>query len=200
MTEIPPEQREEEQDIAPPPEAMPAWVPVAIGVVLISLGALAVITGLRYREQTLVRIIHPRSQRSAAAPPGEPEAGASLVFPGESGSNVPVAREHIGDNASHADVTGGPGGITSVVRIWARRGMKIAAQPDDAVVYVNDVPVGQASQFDSEDEIYDFAQPGSYIVKLVAPGYKERQFVVIASETAEHEIADIKTKLEKVTR
>ena len=154
MSETPPEHRAEKDDLIPTPDLMPRWVPVAIGVILVSLAALAVITGLRYRDNTLVNIVKPRRtvQRvSAPAPPGEPEPGASLVLSGNYGSNVPAANP-ASDGMS------------------ARRGMKIIVTPNDAVVYVNDVPVGQASQFDSDDEIYDFAAPGSYTVRLTAPG------------------------------
>ncbi len=199
MSDLPPEPREEETDLTPPPELMPRWVPVAIGVILVTLATLAVVTGLRYREQTLVKIVKPSRpihRTTGPAPPGEPEPGASLVLSGDGGSNVPVAREPM-TGATRAEVTGGRGGVVGIMRIWARRGMKIIVTPNDAIVYVNDVPVGQARQFDSEDEIYDFAAPGSYTVKLVAPGYKDRQFVVTASETAPADVAEIKARLEK---
>jgi hypothetical protein len=176
----------------PQPELMPRWVPVAIGVVLVTMAALAVLTGLRYRDPTFVikpRADQPRS--SAPAPPGEPEAGASLVSSGVPAANEPVS------SGSRAEVTGGPGGVSAVVKMWARRGMKITAPPNDALVYINDMAVGTASQFDSDDEIYDFAAPGSYTVKLVAPGHKERSFIVTASDNAKDEVADIKVKLEK---
>jgi hypothetical protein len=65
------------------------------------------------------------------------------------------------------------------------------------VVYVNDVAIGQAAQFDSEDEEYDFAAPGSYTVRLIAPGYKERDFIITASDNAKDEVARIEVKLEK---
>lgn len=182
----------------PPTAEMPRWVPVAIGVVLVTLAALAVITGMRYRDQTLVRMVRPQAQprTSAPAPPGEPEAGASLMFPGDAGANIPAANAPV-QGPSRAEVTGGPGGVNAVVRIWARRGLRINVKPADAVVYVNDVAIGQASQFDSETEEYDFAAPGSYTVRLVAPGYKERQFVVTVDENAKQEVAHIEGTLSK---
>lgn len=180
----PPERpRDPSDDVAP----MPRWVPVAIGIVLVTLATLAVVTGLRYRDQTLVRIVQPRQRQprpTAPAPPGEPEPGASLMFPGDA-SNVPPA---------HADITGASG---SIVKMWARRGLRMNVTPPDAVVYINDVAVGQANQFDTEEKEYDFAEPGNYIVRLVAPGYKERRYVITAADSAKAEVARIETKLER---
>src|SRR4051812_37634872 len=99
----------------PEHELMPRWVPVAIGVVLVTLAVLAVVTGMRYRDPTLVSMIHPRSRQprpAAPAPPGEPEAGASLVFNGDSGSNVPTANAPV-SNGSRAEVTGDAKGINA---------------------------------------------------------------------------------------
>jgi hypothetical protein len=180
MSELPPDQTPplpEEEPAAP----LPRWVPTLIGVVLVIIASLAVITGLRYRDRTLVEIVsprHPQPRAAAAAPPGEPEAGASLVSAG-----VPHADgEAIGAN---------------VVRMEARRGIRIEATPPDAMVYINNVPVGEASQFDSEDEIYDFAEPGSYTIRLLATGYKERVYVVTADDAARTDVARIQAKLEK---
>lgn len=182
--ETPPPERERADE----PSPMPRWVPIAIGVVLVTLAALAVLTGMRYRDQTLVRIVQPRQRTvrpTAPAPPGEPEPGASLMFPGDA-SNVPPAR---------ADMTSG--GVAKVIRMSARRGLRMNVNPPDAIVYINDVAIGQANQFDSETEEYDFAAPGSYTVRFVAPGYKDRTFIVTAAENAKNEVAQIETKLEK---
>ena len=199
MTEQPPvPQRGGERDVVDEATPMPRWVPIAIGAVLVALAALAVLTGLRYRDQTLVRIVqpHPRTMRATApAPPGEPEPGASLMFPGDA-ANVPPAREPI-PGSSHAEITGGRNGVNVVPKLWARRGLRTNVTPPDAVVYVNDVAIGQANQFDSEDEEYDFAAPGSYTLRLVAPGYKEQAFVVIAADSASQEVAKIDVKLQK---
>ena len=203
MSELPPDEapvhevrhdHDEEQGVA----VMPRWVPIAIGAVLVTLAALAVLTGLRYRDQTLVNIIRPQSEsrRNSGGPPGEPEAGASLVFPGEAGANVPAANAP-DESETRATIQGGPEGVSSIVRMTARRGMLITSSPADAVVYVNDVAVGQARQFDSEDEVYDFAAPGSYDVKIVAPGFEQRHFVVTASDAAERDIVRIDVKLDK---
>jgi hypothetical protein len=176
---------------------MPRWVPVLIGVLLVAMAALAVFTGLRYRDadRTLTQQVRPRHDRGMnAAPPGEPEAGASLVMHGEEGDNTPVANAPV-QGQSRAVITGGPGGVESTVRIWARRGMLLEVTPAETMVYVNEVPVGQASQFDTTDEIYDFAEPGSYTVKIVAPGGKQKTYVVTAANDAKQEIARIKATL-----
>jgi hypothetical protein len=210
MTEVPPEQPEErpEQNSEPPRErhvvadtpAMPRWVPPVIGIVLVVMAALAVYTGVRYRNPTLANgmIRNRRVPRSTPAngAPGEPEAGASLVFPGEAGDNTPTAGAPVSGRA-RAAITGGPQGVTSATRIWARRGMMTIVSPDDAMVYVNDLAVGQARQFDREDEIYDFPATGSYTVRLVAPGYREQFFVITAAENAKDEVAKLNVKLVK---
>lgn len=176
------------------PGPMPRWVPFVIGLILVLLGGLAVYTGLRYRDNTLVRIVKPRGapRSSTAAPPGEPEAGASLVFPGESGDNTPAAHPAVGGQA-RADVSGTAGAIESSVRILARRGMIMNVRPPDTMVYVNDVPVGQASQFSTQ--AYEFPQPGSYNVRLSAPGFADRALVVTADGRAKGEVARIEVSL-----
>jgi hypothetical protein len=199
MSELPPEEPSRKRH-ANGESAMPRWVPVVIGLVLVVLAALAVYTGLRYRNPTLANDIirTRRPPRSAPAPgaPGEPQAGASLVFPGDSGDNTPTAGAPVAGRA-RAEVTGGPQGISSVVRMWARRGMLTHVVPDDAMVYVNDLPIGQARQFGREDEIYDFPQPGSYTIRLSAPGYRDQTFVITAAADAKAEIARLDVKMGK---
>jgi hypothetical protein len=176
------------------PTIFPKWVPLLIGVVLIAMAALAVFTGLRYRDNGLA-LVHPRKStpRSApaAGPPGEPDAGASVMFPGDSADNVPNAQPAVSGRA-RAEVTNGANGVNAVVRMWARRGMSVKATPADAMVYVNETPVGAVSQL---DPVYEFPAAGSYNVRVVAPGYAERQYIVTATETAKDEIANIQADL-----
>ncbi len=178
---------------------MPRWVPTLIGVVLVAMAGLAVYTGIRYRTPTLangiVKSRHPsRAMTSGAGPPGEPEPGSSLVFPGDAADNTPAAREAVTGHA-RAEVTGTGHGITSTVRIWARRGMITNVVPDSAMVSVNDLVIGQATQFDTMDEVYDFPAPGSYTIRFSAPGYKDQQFIVTVAENAKEEIARLDVKL-----
>ena len=190
MTEQDPEQPQEpliEHSV------MPRWVPVLIGAVLVAIAGLAVFTGLRYREDTLVDHVRPQRDRTAArAPQDEPGAGASLVMP----ESTPAANEPM-PGTSRAVIQGGPQGVESAVHMFARRGMVLNVLPDDAMVSVNDVLIGQVRQFNSMDEVYDFAEPGSYNVKLVAPnGTVEKMFVVTAADDAKQDIARISVRFE----
>jgi hypothetical protein len=114
-----------------------------------------------------------------------------------SGDNTPVANDPVTGRSRAVITGGGAEGVASTVRIWARRGMTLSVVPADAVVYVNDVAIGEAKQFDGPDEVYDFAQPGSYTVRLVAPGYKEAQYIVTSADDAKAEVAKIEKKMEK---
>ena len=176
---------------------MPRWVPVLIGIVLVLIAALAIFTGLRSRDDdTLLSQVRPQKQRGAntPAPPGEPGAGASLVLHGESGENTPEANEPVRGTA-RAVVSGGPGGVTTSVRAWARRGMVLNVLPEDTSVFVNDMPIGQVAQFNTMDEAYEFAAAGSYNVKLVAPDGKEKSYVVTAADDAPQDVARISLTL-----
>jgi len=185
---------------APEEPQLPRWVPPLIGAVLVILAALAVYTGVRYRNPTLTDGII-RQKRTATAttggggPPGEPGPGASLVFPGESGDNAPTASDAVTGRSRATISGGGTSGVTASVRLWARRGMVTNVVPDDAMIYVNDLPIGEARQFNTADEVYDFPAPGSYTVRIVAPGYKERVFVVTAAENAQDEVVKLDVKL-----
>ena len=210
MTELPPD------DPAPPAEepprehrhpheessALPAWVPAAIGVVLVAIASLAVYTGIRYRSGSLAStgLIRPRrapKPMNGNGPPGEPEPGASLIFPGESGDNTPTASAPVTGHARAEISGGGTAGVTATVRLWARRGMMTHVDPPDAVVYVNNIAIGQANQLNSANEIYDFPAAGSYTVRLSAPGYRDEQFIITAADSAADEIAKIDVKLKK---
>jgi len=173
---------------------MPRWVPVLIGIVLVLIAGLAVWTGVRYRHPTLANDIvksrRPPRQMTGGGPPGEPEPGSSLMYPGE----APTASAPISGKTRVEIKGGGAQGVSAVMRFWARRGMALNVTPDDAIVYVNDTPIGQASQWTG---VYEFAQPGSYTVRLVAPGYREQMYVVTAAENARDEVAVITAKLER---
>src|SRR3954454_11820694 len=126
----------------PPDETppMPRRVPAVIGLVLVAMAALAFYPGLPYPHPTLangvVKSRRPvRAMTGGAAPPGEPEPGSSLVFPGDAADNTPAAREAVTGRA-RAEITGTGHGITSTMRIWARRGMMTNVVPDEAMVSV----------------------------------------------------------------
>jgi len=194
MTEEP--HRPAHHDPEPPP--MPRWVPTTIGVVLVAMASLAVYTGIRYRTPTLsngpVKSRRPARAVAGAGAPGEPEPGSSLVFPGDAADNTPAAREPVAGHA-RAEITGTGHGITSTARLWARRGMITKVVPDDAMIAVNDLLIGQAKQFDTMDEVYDFPAPGSYTIHISAAGYKDQQYIVTVAENAKDEIARLDVKL-----
>jgi hypothetical protein len=176
-----------------PPPVMPRWVPILIGLVLVLIAAFAVYTGMRYRENTLTSIIRnddaSPGRTMRPGPPGEQEAGGSLMSGKTPDANAAVT------GSSRAVVTGGPQGVEVSVRMWARRGMIFDVTPKDAAIYVNDEAIGQASQFDSDEEVYDFAQPGSYNVRIVSPGRPERHYTVTAAADAPNEVVTIRTDL-----
>lgn len=195
MTDHPtPESQQAEPE---PGAAMPRWVPVLIGVVLAIMAGLAVYTGMRYRDDdTLVGRIQPqrRERTTTPAPPGEPEAGASRVMHGDEGDHTPSANEPV-EGSARAVITGGPGGVESTVRIWARRGMLLQIAPPESMVYVNETLIGHASQFDTEDEIYEFPAAGSYTIRVVAPSNRQKTYVVTAADDAKQDVAHIKAAL-----
>lgn len=197
MTERPSPEGDLNEPAGPPVAGMPRWVPVLIGVLLVTLAGLAVYTGLRFRDtRTITDHVAPQRERgSVDAPPGEPGAGESLVVHGDDRETTPAAGEPV-EGSSRAVITGGRAGVTSTVRMWARRGMILGVEPPDSMVYVNDVLIGQARQFDTVDEIYDFAQPGSYKVTIVAPAGATKTFVVTAADEAKDDIATIAVKLQ----
>jgi len=190
MTEEPPHERH----TPPEPLALPRWVPTAIGAVLVIMAGLAVYTGIRYRNPTLAnsirRRVTPRAITNAGAP-GELEPGGSLVYPGSAADATEAT-----PSKNRVDITGGPEGVLGTVRLNARRGLITNVMPDDAMIYVNGLAVGQAKQFNTMDEVYDFPSPGAYAIRVVAPGYRERQFIVVADENSKNEIARIDAKLD----
>jgi len=195
-TPAPPETPPAEPEASP----MPPWIPTLIGIVLVGLAALAVWTGVRYRNPPLAGGIVKTPRRAAAhpatggGPPGEPEPGSSLMFPGDTpNANAPVS------GRARAEISGGGAqGITSTMRSWARRGIIFHVVPEDAIVAVNNVVIGEARQFSGPNEDYDFPATGSYTVHITAPGYRDQIFVVTAAENAKDELAKIDVKMQRV--
>jgi hypothetical protein len=189
------EVREVRQDDGP---IMPKWVPTLIGIVLVTMAGLAVYTGLRYRDPTLANGIIPLRRPARVASgngaPGEPGAGASLIFPGDADTPTPNAPSN---SKARVAITGTGGAIDSTPHLSARRGMMARIVPNDAMIYVNETPIGPASQLDSPDEVYDFPAAGSYTVRISAPGYRDQQFIVVASESATAEVVTLDVKMVK---
>jgi hypothetical protein len=182
MTEQPPVPSEPPRERhASDQTGLPRWVPTLIGIVLVVMAGLAVYTGVRFRNPTLADgIIKNRRppRMTGGGAPGEPEPGASLVFP----ENSPTA--------------GGPA-VVGAIQMSARRGLITNVIPEDAMVYVNGVAIGEVRQFNTVDKVYDFPAEGRYTVRIVAPGYKDAQLVITANENAQLEIARIDARLER---
>src|SRR5258708_1350473 len=177
--------------------AMPKWVPAAIGAMLVTMAALAVYRGLRYRSPPLangiIRIRRPVRPITGGGAPGEPGPGGSLVLPGDSGDNAPSPNAPV-TSRSRAEISGSPGVIATPLHLTARRGMTLSGLPRDAMIFVNDTPVGTAIQLRAP---YEFPAPGSYTVRIVAPGYREQQVVVTASDNATPEVVTVNATLQK---
>lgn len=191
------EPRREEEESLPPPVKLPGWVPVAIGVVLVALAALAAWTGLRDREVPFWKSapVAVSDGYSSSSVPGEPEPGGSRVVHGPEGMPAPTATD--ASQRSSVVITGDRDSIESVVRVRARRGMTINVVPSSAIIYVNDKLIGEAAQFATADYAWEFGEPsGTYRVTIVAPGYRPLQFEVIADENAESGLARISGELQ----
>lgn len=170
----------------PEPLDLPAWIPSMIGIVLVAMASLAVYTGLHGRSRPLSLSPHavsnpePASGLAESGAPGEPQAGASRVVHGAMGETVPEPA----DNE-----------LSDGENLMARRGMLLHVLPEDAVVQVNDQPIGQAIQFRAREEAYEFADPGDYRIRLTAAGYEDAVYVVTADETAPDELVVIEARL-----
>jgi hypothetical protein len=190
---------EDPDEIEPPVAPMPRFIPVLLGVVLVALAALAVYTGVKRRAPLLdPSLAQSRTvQQDDGGAPGEPQPGASRVLHGESGENIPVAEPMAEPDPSRVAITGGPGGVSDVVRLRARRGLQVLAEPATAVVYVNESPIGEARQFARADSVYEFAEEGTFNVRIASNGYDDVLFEVTADQTADAEIAVLNATLRK---
>jgi hypothetical protein len=193
-----------DEDPAPPPPAepessgLPSWVPILIGVVLVALAALAVWTGMRYRATPLERagIGRPGTQDAGrGGAPGEPQAGASRVMPGE----IPEAQP-ADPSRARVSVTGGPQGIQTTIRYTARRGAYFHVEPADALLFVNEQQIGPANQFASADQAYEFPEEGKFSIRVVAPGHADELLVIHTDPNARDEVVRITQKLQPAAR
>lgn len=181
---------------------MPRWVPVLIGIVLVLMAALAVFTGLRYRGGPLGRAF---GRAVAVVPseggaPGEPQPGASRVLHGAAGDQFPRAKaSEADDNQSQVVISGGADGTIPTIRLSAQRAMRIGVEPADALIYVNDQPIGTAVQLQSPD-LYEFPEEGEYAIRIEAAGYEVIEYIVEVDQSAPTEIAVIDTKLKRRPR
>ena len=180
---------------------MPGWVPIVIGLVLVAMGVLAVMTGLRYRGGgTLGRAFERAASvaiPSEGGAPGEPQPGASRVVHGASGDYGPEADPLSGDSSqSTVVIRGGEEGVIPSIRMSAQRAMRVQVEPSDAMIFINDRAIGTADQFQDPD-LYEFPTEGQYTIRLAAAGYDEIEYVVEVDPTAPNEIAVIGTRLRR---
>ena len=87
--------------------------------------------------------------------------------------------------------------MTSSFHASVRRGLLLKVDPPDAMVYINEQPIGTAQQFSNEDEAYEFADAGNFTIRIVAPGYADAVFQVTADPDAKEEMGVIDTKLQR---
>ncbi|HUF17293.1 MAG TPA: hypothetical protein VMS12_04520 [Thermoanaerobaculia bacterium] len=179
-----------------PVQQLPRWIALLIGIVLVSLAALAAYTGLRYRSAPEDRPIASRQGgdgiRQGGAP-GAPQAGESRV--GEAGENIPDAEPPDRGRRPRIEITGGPDGVFSTVRYTASRAAVFAVEPDTATVFVNGEQIGQASQFRGPDDVYEFAAPGKYNIRIAAPGHRDETVILTADPGSSTEVVRISRKL-----
>lgn len=199
-----PDERPHPEDVPERLVELPRWVPVVIGVTLVAMAALALYTGMFHRAQsigtTLLSKTHVRKSESRphSGAPGEPEPGASRVFHGDAGDAVPVANPAVKDSSRVAITGGGTSGVVPVVRLAARRGVMFQVEPPDALVLVNDQAIAVARQHSTAEDIYEFPEEGSYTIRIVAPGYRNAEFVITATADAREEVAVIRAVLKKI--
>lgn len=195
-THPPTEDTVEEQEVI----KLPRWVPLTVGALLVLIAVLAVYTGLTSRSQglgqALRRIPGVNRIQDRGGPPGEPEAGASRVLHGQAGDTIPIPDSAVEDETRIA-ITGGRDGVVPSIRLSARRGIILRVDPPEAIVYVNDKPMGTAAQFSTPDQAWEFPDvaEGTFTIRLVAPGYREYEYVVSTDPGAETEVATLEVKL-----
>jgi len=185
------------------PLELPGWVAPALALALVAIAAMAVWTGFRPRSRTETKLVftEPAVVQSTTMPedsggaPGSPEAGASRVVQGESGGEVPPASPLPEGELPRATIAGNAAGVIPTTSFEVRRGIAFDADRPDAIVYVNDVPIGDAGQFAAKDQPYEFAQEGTFTVRVVAKDGAEARFVVVATASAETSVAMIRVRL-----
>lgn len=202
--ESPPEPSPETPALAEEkPLELPGWVAPAIGLALVAIAAMAVWTGFRPRTRSEPRIVvsQPAIAESSTMPedsggaPGDPGPGASRVVQSESGGEVPPANPLPEGELPRASIEGTAAGVTPTTSIEVRRGIAFDSNRTDAIVYVNDVPIGEVGQYAAKNQAYEFAQEGTFTVRVVAKDGTEARIVVVATAAAETEVAIIRVRL-----
>lgn len=189
------------------PLELPRWVAPAIGLALVAIAAMAVWTGFRPRTRPEARLVitEPAVSRSTGMPedsggaPGNPEPGASrVVQSSESGGAVPPAQPLPEGELPRITIEGNQAGVTQTSSVEVRRGIAFDADRPDAIVFVNDLPIGDAGQYSAKDQAYEFAQEGTFTVRVVAKDGTEARFVVVATAAAQTDVLMIRVRLARL--
>lgn len=186
------------------PLTLPGWVAPAIGIVLVAIAGMAAWTGFRQRTRMDVKYVLSGPQLSGSSTtmpgdsggaPGDPGPGASRVVQSESGGEVPRAEPLPEGELPRASIHGDAAGVVPSSSLEVRRGVAFDCDRPDAMVYVNDLPIGEAGQFASKDQPYEFPQEGSFSVRVVARDGIETRFTVVASSGSETDVKVIPVRL-----
>ena len=117
----------------------------------------------------------------------------------EAGGALPPAEPlPEGSDLPRTTIEGNRGGVLPTESLEVRRGIAFDADRPDAIVYVNDLLIGEAGQFASSDQPYEFAQEGTFNVRIVARDGTEARFVVVATAAAETDVARIRVRLARL--
>lgn len=188
------------------PLELPRWVAPAIGLALVAIAAMAVWTGFRPRTRPEAKLVitEPAVSRPTGMPedsggaPGNPEPGASRVVQSEAGGAVPPAHPLPEGELPRITIEGNEAGVTQTSSVEVRRGIAFDSDRPDAIVFVNDVPIGDAGQYAAKDQAYEFAQEGTFTVRVVARDGTEARFVVVATAAAQTDVLMIRVRLARI--
>lgn len=188
------------------PLQLPPWVAPAIGIVLVAIAAMAVWTGFRPRMATETKYVitgpripaeaSPMTEDSGGAP-GDPGPGASSVVQSETGGAVPAAGPLPVGELPRPAIEGDAEGVVPTASYEVRRGIAFDCDRPDAIVYVNDLPMGEAAQYASKDQPYEFPQEGTFNVRVRAKDGTEARFTIVAAAGAETDVELIRVRIVK---
>jgi len=185
MIEDPPG-AEGEDEPAEPVVELPAWIPILLGVVLVTMAAFAVYTGMTHRGKPFGALRDPISTARRVV---------ANVLPGDAEDPAPHPATPV--TTSKMAIAGDGKSITSATMLRAGRGMMIKAEPNTAAVFVNDRPIGTAAQFSRLDSVYEFPAEGNFTVRLMADGFEDAVYLVTVEPEADQEIAEIEVRLRR---
>ncbi|MFA6955383.1 MAG: hypothetical protein WC538_05875 [Thermoanaerobaculia bacterium] len=188
------------------PLVLPVWVAPAIGIALVAIAGMAAWTGFRQRTSAEVKYVLTGPQltgsttsmpEESGGAPGDPGPGASRLVQSDSGGEVPRAEPIPEGDLPRAEIRGDASGVVPTASLEVRRGIAFDCDRPDAMVYVNELPIGEAGQFAAKDQPYEFSQEGSFSVRVVARDGTETRFTVVASAGAETDVKVIAVRLAK---